>query len=58
MSYDEADVKLKSEDEKRRLDNQGFGLTDEVRIIECVVDFCVADRPRAKIDITDVVGSS
>jgi hypothetical protein len=33
MSYDEADVSLKSEDEKRRLDNQGFGLTDEVRII-------------------------
>jgi hypothetical protein len=33
MSYDEADVSLKNEDEKKRLDNQGFGLTDEVRII-------------------------
>ncbi len=31
MTYDEADVSLKSEDDKRRLDNQGFGLTDEVR---------------------------
>jgi len=29
MSYDEADVSLKNEDEKKRLDNQGFGLTDE-----------------------------
>lgn len=50
MSYDEADVKLKSEDEKRRLDNQGFGLTDEVRRIECVVGLCHYETIGQKID--------
>lgn len=38
MTYDEADVSLKSEDEKRRLDNQGFGLTDEVRNTRIVIE--------------------